>query len=94
MAFECPHCGQPLDPRAAFCRECGSDGQTGWRDDVEETSLELPEDMDDADYADFLAREFPQEPPSRRTPTTTIRLVAFVLLLAFLSFFLRLIAKV
>lgn len=40
----CPHCGEPLPPRAVACRECGSDFETGWSDDVEARSVELPEE--------------------------------------------------
>jgi hypothetical protein len=39
----CPHCGATLPPRAVACRECGSDFETGWSDDVEYESIELPE---------------------------------------------------
>ncbi|MGH9363129.1 MAG: zinc ribbon domain-containing protein [Thermoanaerobaculia bacterium] len=41
---ECPHCGEPIDEEATFCRHCGSDAETGWNPDAEYLSLELPED--------------------------------------------------
>lgn len=40
----CPHCGSPLSPRAVACRECGSDIETGWSDEIDYYSVELPED--------------------------------------------------
>lgn len=41
---ECPHCGAPLRPNAVACRECGSDIETGWSDDIDYHSVELPEE--------------------------------------------------
>ncbi len=40
----CPHCGASLPPRAVACRECGSDFETGWSDEIDYYSVELPED--------------------------------------------------
>ena len=42
--FPCPHCGEPLADDAVACRECGSDADTGWSDDIDYQSVELPED--------------------------------------------------
>jgi len=41
---ECPHCGEPVEEGATFCRHCGSDAETGWNPDAEYESIELPED--------------------------------------------------
>lgn len=59
-SFPCPHCGADVPPRAPSCRECGSDAATGWSDEAESAGVDLPEEMTDADYAAFLARELPQ----------------------------------
>ena len=40
----CPHCGHPLSPRAVACRECGSDIETGWSEEIDYYSVELPEE--------------------------------------------------
>jgi hypothetical protein len=42
--YNCPHCGEPLDDDAEFCRHCGSDAETGWKPDVDYYSVEFPED--------------------------------------------------
>ncbi|MCA8959224.1 MAG: zinc ribbon domain-containing protein [Planctomycetes bacterium] len=39
----CPHCGEPVADDAVVCRHCGSDAETGWVDDVDYHSLELPD---------------------------------------------------
>jgi hypothetical protein len=44
IEVHCPHCDSPLSPRAVACRECGSDIETGWSDDVDYHSVALPED--------------------------------------------------
>ena len=44
---ECPHCGEPIEEDATFCRHCGSDEETGWSPDVDYYSVELPEDDDE-----------------------------------------------
>ena len=42
--FPCPNCGEPVADNAVACRECGSDADTGWREDPDYYSIELPED--------------------------------------------------
>lgn len=54
---ECPHCGEPIDEEATFCRHCGSDGETGWKPDTDYYAVELPEDED--------AEAEPSEAPPR-----------------------------
>ncbi|MFN0059025.1 MAG: zinc-ribbon domain-containing protein [Planctomycetota bacterium] len=39
----CPHCGEPIADTATRCRSCGSDAETGWAEDVDYHSVELPE---------------------------------------------------
>lgn len=65
-AFPCPHCGATVAAGRRFCRECGSDAETGWSEDAETDSIELPESMSDEDYEEFLAREFPGAEQARR----------------------------
>lgn len=48
----CPHCGAELKPGATFCRHCGSDKNTGWKDGAEFADEELP------DYDEILENEF------------------------------------
>ena len=66
--MECPHCGAVLAARASFCRECGSDAQTGWSEAADTGGVDVPDlSFDDAEYEAFLARELPgQAPPARR----------------------------
>lgn len=63
--FACPNCGAPVAAGAAACRECGSDANTGWKDDdeVDYASIDLPDGYRDRD--DRFARD---ELPPSRTP--------------------------
>lgn len=73
--FSCPHCGAEVNFEADFCRECGSDPQTGWGREVEYGSLDLPEPMEDEEYEDFLAKEFGGSPSSKTLKARQKRLL-------------------
>ena len=65
----CPHCGAPVPRGASACRECGSDGRTGWSEDADLTGLELPGGTDDFDYETWLRDQLGESsgrPPWRR----------------------------
>ncbi len=47
----CPHCGATLNRKATFCRECGSDADTGLAEGAEFADLDLP------DYEEILENE-------------------------------------
>lgn len=51
----CPHCGAELKPGATFCRHCGSDKNTGWKEGAEFADEELP------DYDEILENEFGED---------------------------------
>jgi len=64
--FACPHCGHAVRLGALACPACGSDAQSGWSEDADAWSGDLPagygDDADDEmdeedDYEDFLRRE-------------------------------------
>jgi hypothetical protein len=63
--FACPHCGHAVRVGALACPDCGSDAQSGWSEDADAWSGDLPagygDDDDDGDgdddYEDFLRRE-------------------------------------
>jgi len=58
MSRVCSHCGAPLKRKASFCRECGSDLDTGWSPLAQSGGLPgLPTFAED-EYEAFLAREF------------------------------------
>ena len=60
--FDCPHCGEPVDVAATFCRACGASGDAGWEDEgmwYDEQSPATYESEDDFDYEAFIEREFP-----------------------------------
>ena len=46
----CAHCGKVLAENARACPHCGSDFETGWNDDVDYMSVELPDDDDGDPY--------------------------------------------
>ena len=87
-SYPCPHCGEPVPAKAKFCRECGSDASTGWSDEAEYGSLDLPEDMSDADYEAFLAQEFGSAPPPWKRHGLW-GFAAIVVIVAFLLFIMR-----
>ncbi len=78
-AFSCPHCGADVAETAKFCRECGSDDETGWKDDF--TADQGYEEGDDFDYDDFLRREFPDQAPATPTTSKSLAFVVIVVLL-------------
>ena len=49
---ECPSCGARLKADSVFCHECGSDAETGWREDADLESLDLPAGYGSGDEAD------------------------------------------
>ena len=76
----CPHCGAEIREDAHFCRHCGSSDADGWRDEVDT-------DVDDFDYDQYVAENFPQNTLQTSTPWLW-RAVAVILLLMFLLGFL------
>ena len=88
MALDlCPNCGAELPPRAKACPECGSDEQTGWSEEARADGLGLPDES--FDYNDFVKREFSQESSVPRGIHWFWWVVALVVLIAFLLFWLR-----
>ena len=81
--FPCPHCGEPVKVGRSCCRECGSDARTGWSEGAEIGGLDLPAPMADAEYEEFLAREFPAKAGKRAGKPGLAWKIA-VVLLAFL----------
>lgn len=52
----CPNCGADLPRNAKACPECGSDENTGWAEDSNANSLDLPDE--EFDYDKFVENEF------------------------------------
>ena len=81
----CPVCGEDVPPGASACPGCGADHDTGWSDEANETTVDLPDD--DFDYEAFVEREF----GSGARPAG-IRLVwwvtAIILVVAFIGVYL------
>lgn len=79
----CSHCGGEILDTAKFCQHCGSSESDGWSERAlygDSTSHE----QDDFDYEEFIADEFGEQP--FKTETRNLwRLVAFVLLILFLT---------
>ena len=63
---ECPNCGVDLQAMARACPECGACPDTGWAEEAQYESTQLPED--DFDYDEFVSREFGQggRPPGNQ----------------------------
>ena len=83
----CPNCGAYLPKKAKACPECGSDEKTGWSDQARYDGLDLPDDS--FDYGDFVKREFGGNEVRPRGISWWWWLVALVLAVIFLAFFLR-----
>jgi len=53
----CPVCGAEVPPRALACPECGSDDETGWKDEAAiYDGLDLPDT--EFDYDECVKKEF------------------------------------
>lgn len=82
----CPNCGAEVPPSAKACPECGSDEQTGWSEAAETGGLDLPEEH--FDYDEFVKREFGGDRPMPHGIHWFWWLVAVLLVLGLLAFFL------
>lgn len=82
----CPQCGADVPSNARACPECGSDEDTGWSEEARLGQLGIP--SEEFDYDEFVREEFGGESPSPRPHGITFLwwLVAIILLVAFLSF--------
>lgn len=83
----CPQCGAEVPRKALACPECGSDYETGWSEDAAAQRLDLPDD--NFDYDEFVKEEFGGEKNSARPRgiPTLWWIVAIVLIVAVLLFF-------
>lgn len=81
---ECGYCGESFRAGRPSCPHCGSDAQTGWKDDdaIEAESVELG-GMDDDAYQDFLEREGLQR--DQATGWSVPLLVGVMVLIAILA---------
>lgn len=79
----CPHCGAELKPDATFCRQCGSDKNTGWKDGAEFADEELP------DYDEILENEFGEDSQGNKKRSKGMGVVgtiaAIIVALAFMA---------
>ncbi len=82
----CPNCGAEVPPQAKACPECGSDEETGWSEAAETGGLDLPEEH--FDYDEFVSREFSGNRPMPHGIHWFWWLVAVLLALGLLAFFL------
>jgi RNA polymerase subunit RPABC4/transcription elongation factor Spt4 len=61
----CRHCGSLIPANSASCPECGSDSETGWRDD--------------AYFVDYIQSEEEQEKPRKRGSGKPLKYVITIL---------------
>jgi hypothetical protein len=82
--FACPFCGTDVSPNAAGCRNCGAQKVEGrWVEDAVYDGLALPDDEDDFDYDDFVAREFGSGAGKKTGKELFWWIVAIIVLIAF-----------
>ena len=82
----CPNCGADVPRKAKACPECGSDESTGWSDDAQVQSLDLPDD--NFDYDEYVKREFGGK-PKRSFRQMFWWVVAVILLILSVLYFVR-----
>jgi uncharacterized membrane protein YvbJ len=82
----CPNCGAEVPANAKACPECGSDEETGWSEEAQAADLDLPGER--FDYDEFVQREFGREGPVPKGIHWFWWLVALVLLLAIVYFWI------
>lgn len=79
----CPHCGAELKDDATFCRHCGSDKNTGWKEGAEFADEELP------DYEEILENEFGEDSQGNKKRSKGMGVVgtiaAIIVALAFVA---------
>ncbi len=83
----CPNCGAEVPTKAKTCPECGADEETGWSDEAKSSGLDLPDQ--NFDYDDFVKREFGEASPVPRGISRFWWLIALLLAVAFIAFWLR-----
>ena len=72
--FNCPHCGAPVPCGALACRACGSDAQTGWKENADVWEADIPTGYatdDEFDYDDYIRREFSSQ--GERSPRKELK---------------------
>ncbi|MBM3831748.1 MAG: zinc-ribbon domain-containing protein [Verrucomicrobia bacterium] len=87
MPFECPNCGADVPAKAKACPECGSCEETGWSENAAADGLDLPNDS--FNYDEYVQKEFKPNRFFFRGRRIIWCIVAVVLVLALLGFFLR-----
>ena len=83
----CPNCGAEVPHKARACPECGADEKTGWSEAARTDGLDLPDE--NFDYNDFVKREFGDKSAVPRGVHWFWWVIAIVVAVAFLSFWLR-----
>ncbi|NRB75972.1 MAG: hypothetical protein HRU46_16550 [Verrucomicrobiales bacterium] len=87
--FECPTCGAEVSPNATGCRSCGAEKIDGrWVDPAAYDGLDLPDDDDEFDYDDFIAREFGGA-PKKKGKDIFWWVIAVIVLVAFAAIAFR-----
>jgi len=80
--FVCPHCGTVVRTNATSCPECGSDDNTGWAEDADRWTADIPTahgEDDEFNYDEFIAREFGDR--DKRGLRISVGIVVLVVLL-------------
>jgi hypothetical protein len=83
----CPNCGADVPRNARACPECGADEDTGWSEAARTDGLDLPDE--NFDYDDFVQREFEGKRAVPRGVPWFWWIVALLLALAFLAYWLH-----
>jgi hypothetical protein len=67
---------------AAACDDCGACAKSGWKDNAEVyDGLDLPDDQEEFNYDDFVAREFGGKPQAKKLTRNPWWWVALVLVI-------------
>lgn len=88
MSPLCPFCGEQFPRGRLACPHCGSDWETGWKEEETWEGLDLPEPMDEEAYQAVLAEEGLSRRTLRRrgVPPWVVLIALLLLVSAVLAF--------
>ncbi len=89
--FICSNCRAIVRVNALACPQCGADGKTGWSEDANQGSADIPAGYSgnkDFDYEGFMIREFGKKKKKTSFPWGKT-LLTLILMIALLMMALR-----
>ncbi len=90
LKFNCPNCGYEVKVGSPACPECGSDEKTGWSEEADDYSNDLPTGYDSENnfnYNEFVEKEFGVKPENSKIDIKNIsfKILVFIVIIIFLT---------